>query len=67
MTRPESDYRGTPLWVAVAGALAELQATGEVKVETAPDYVIEYICGELVAKRFVTETALAVPPGDRAT
>jgi hypothetical protein len=67
VTRPRSNYRDTPLWGAVAGALAELQTTGEVKVETAPDYVIEFICRELVAKRVVTETALAAPPGDRAT
>ncbi|HET9797085.1 MAG TPA: hypothetical protein VFP90_03825 [Gemmatimonadaceae bacterium] len=67
MTRPLSTYRNTPLWGAVAAALAELQTTGEVKVETAPDYVIEFICRELVAKRLVTETALAAPPSDRAT
>jgi hypothetical protein len=67
VTRPRSNYRDTPLWQAVAGALAELQTTGELKVETAPDYVIEFICRELVAKRFVTDTALADPSSDRAT
>jgi DNA-binding HxlR family transcriptional regulator len=64
MTPPRSYYRGTPLWRAVAAIVTELQATGEVKLETAPDYVIEHICRELVAKRLVGEAALEIARGD---
>ena len=59
MTRPFAEYQDTPLWNAVAGALAELEATGEVEVRTAPDYVIGYLCRELAAKWIVASSALA--------
>jgi hypothetical protein len=67
MTPPRSYFRGTPLWRAVAAIVTELQATGEVKLETAPDYVIDYLCRELVAKKLVTDSAIANPSGGGAT
>jgi hypothetical protein len=63
MTRPFSEYRGTPLWSALQQVLSELQATREVSVATAPEYVIGFICRELAAKHVVTEQALAPSPG----
>ena len=51
-------YEGTPLWRALAGALGDLQSSGEIKVETAPDYVIGYLCQELAAKWIVASSAL---------
>ena len=59
MSRSYADYRDTPLWRALAGALAELEATGEVTVKTAPDYVIGYLCRELAAKWVIASVALA--------
>jgi hypothetical protein len=53
-----AEYRDTPLWRALADALTELEATGEVKVETAPDYVIGYLCRELAVKWVVASSAL---------
>ena len=58
-----SEFRHTPLWAAVASVVAELKATGEVQIATGDDYVIDYLCRELVAKRVVTETAAALMPG----
>lgn len=58
-TRPFGEYRNTPLWRAVAHALSELEASNEVSVSTAPEYVIGYLCRELAAKRVVITTALA--------
>jgi hypothetical protein len=58
MSRLYTEYRDTPLWRALAGALAEFKATGEVKIETAPDYVIGYLCQELAAKWVVASAAL---------
>lgn len=58
MTQPYTTYRDTPLWAAVADVLTELQASGEVRVDTAPEYVIGFVCRELEAKRVVAPAAL---------
>jgi len=60
---PFPEYRNTPLWRALAGILTDLQATREVALATAPEYVIGYVCRELAAKKVVTNTALAREPG----
>ncbi len=52
------EYKGTPLWRALAGVVADLEASGELKVETAPDYVIGYMCRELAAKWVIASAAL---------
>jgi hypothetical protein len=57
-TRPFDEYRDTPLWHAVAQALSELEATREVAVSTAPEYVIGFLCRELAARKVVTMTAV---------
>ncbi|HEX6599759.1 MAG TPA: hypothetical protein VF034_10595 [Gemmatimonadaceae bacterium] len=53
-------YQETHLWRAVASVVADLQASGEVRVETAPEYVIGYLCRELAAKGVVTREALTI-------
>ena len=58
MAHPFQEYRDTPLWHALAGALAELEASREVRVDTAPEYVIGYLCQELAAKWVVASSAL---------
>jgi hypothetical protein len=63
MSRTRSQFLHTPLWAAVASTVAELQATGEVRIDTEIDYVIDYLCRELVAKRVVTDAAAEVAPG----
>jgi hypothetical protein len=55
---PFAEYRNTALWRALAGALADLEASGEVVVATAPDYVIGYLCQELAAKWVIASSAL---------
>lgn len=62
MKPPYTDYRDTPVWAAVASVLADLQASGEVTVATAPEYVIGYFCRELVAKKIVAGDALDAGP-----
>jgi hypothetical protein len=57
-TRPFAEYRDTPLWRALAHALKELEASREVAVATAPEYVIGYLCRELAATKVVIPTAL---------
>jgi hypothetical protein len=63
MSRTRSQFQHTPLWAAVANTIAEPQSTGEVRVDTEVDYVIDYLCRELVAKRVVTPEAADVAPG----
>ena len=53
-----AEYEATPLWRALEGALAELEASREVHVATAPRYVLGYLCRELAAKWVVTSAAL---------
>jgi hypothetical protein len=61
-SRPFPEYRDTPLWAAVEQTLAELGATQELVVNTAPDYVIGYLCRELVAKKLIASTAAEMTP-----
>ena len=63
MSRARSQFQHTPLWAAVSNTIAELQATGEVRVDTEVEYVIDYLCRELVAKQMVASTAIDVAPG----
>lgn len=60
--RPFAEYRDTPLWHVVADAVAELEATREIAVATAPDYVIGYLCEQLVRRRLTTPHALSDEP-----
>jgi hypothetical protein len=63
MARARSEFQHTPLWAAVASTLAGLQQSGEVRIDTELDYVIDYLCRELAAKRVVTPAAVEVAPG----
>jgi hypothetical protein len=63
MYRSRSQFLHTPLWAAVANTIAELKATGELRVDTEVDYVIDYLCRELVAKGVVKSAASNVAPG----
>ena len=56
-SHPVAEYRHTPLWAALESAISELAASHELSVNTAPEYVIEYLCRELVAKRLVVPAA----------
>ncbi|HWH51497.1 MAG TPA: hypothetical protein VN651_08125 [Gemmatimonadaceae bacterium] len=62
MNQPLADQRDSPLWRAVGSIIVELVATREIVVNTAPDYVISYICRELVAKKLVTDAAARPRP-----
>jgi hypothetical protein len=57
-----AEYEHTALWHAVASALADLTASKELAVATAPHYAIGYICQELAAKQVVIAAALAPEP-----
>lgn len=46
-----AEHRDTRLWAALEDSINELIATREISVNTATDYVVEYLCRELVSKR----------------
>ena len=62
MTHAFDEYKDTPLWRLVASAVAELEATHEISLATASDYVVGHLCERLVAARLTAETALGYDP-----
>ena len=59
MKQPASEYRDSILWSALQSILTDLTTSGEIAINTAPDYVIAFICRELVAKNAITNAALS--------
>lgn len=57
-SRGFDEYRDTPLWTAIEATIAELAASREVSVNTAPDYVVGYLCQELIAKRLIAPSGI---------
>lgn len=55
-------FRHTPLWRAVADIVQRLESSGELKVETAPEYVVGFVCQELAAKWVVAADSLRRDP-----
>jgi hypothetical protein len=53
--RPFAEYRDSRLWSAVEASIAELVTTHEISIHTATEYVIGYLCQELVAKKVVVD------------
>ncbi|HEX5581773.1 MAG TPA: hypothetical protein VFX39_09365 [Gemmatimonadaceae bacterium] len=60
--RAFAEYRDTPLWHVLASAVAELEATREIAVATAPEYVIGYLCQRLVSSHAVRPETLRDEP-----
>lgn len=51
--RPFSEYRDTPLWAAIEGIVTDLVASRELSMNTASEYVVGYLCRELVSKKLI--------------
>ena len=62
MTHAFEEYKDTPLWRVVAAAVAELEATREITVATAPEYVVGYLCERLVAGKTTASAARVYDP-----
>jgi len=63
MKQPASEYRDSVLWRALRAVVEELTASGEIVVNTAPDYVVAHLCRELASKQLLTPAALAMRDG----
>jgi hypothetical protein len=57
-SRPFDEHRDTPLWKGIESAMSELTLSKEIVVNTAPEYVIGFLCRELAAKKLVTASAM---------
>lgn len=57
-SRPFDEYRDTPLWNAIESTMSELVSSKEIWMNTAPEYVIGFLCRELAAKKLVVATGL---------
>ena len=57
-SRRFDEYRETRIWSAIEATIAELVATRELTVNTAPDYVIAFLCEELAAKKLIVPAGL---------
>lgn len=54
-SRQFDDIRDTRLWHGLEASIKELVATREITVNTASDYVVGYLCRELLAKKLIRE------------
>lgn len=50
-SHPFAQYQDTRLWAALEVMVTELANSREITVNTAPEYVVGYLCRELVAKK----------------
>lgn len=57
--RPFAEHRDTALWRTVAAAVGELEATREITLGTAPDYVIGYLCQQIALRHQVDAATTA--------
>ena len=62
MTHVFDEYKDTPLWHVMASAVAELEASREIAIATAPDYVVGHLCQRIVAARLAADAALRYDP-----
>jgi len=55
MSHPYTEFEDTELWKAVDAALAELEQNQDVKLSTAREYVVGYLCQQLASRKLVTD------------
>jgi hypothetical protein len=58
MSHPYTEFEDTALWKAVDAALAELEQNRDVKLSTAREYVVGYLCQQLASRKLVTDDSV---------
>jgi hypothetical protein len=58
MSHPYTEFEDTALWKAVDAALAELEQNQDVKLSTAREYVVGYLCQQLASRKLVTDDSV---------
>jgi hypothetical protein len=51
MAHPYVALEGTPIWIAVEGAIDDLVKNSDLVESTAREYVVGYLCQKIVADR----------------
>ncbi len=62
VSRPFDEYRDSALWTAIEETLLELTTTREIVINTAPAYMIGYLCQQLRAKGVISSRGLEPKP-----
>ena len=62
MNHPYVEFEKTPLWKTLEKAISDLQENQDVKLTTAQQYVIGYLCKQLVKRKLVAATAIKKKP-----
>ena len=55
MSHPYTEFEDTALWKAVDAALAELEQNRDVKLSTARENAVGYLCQQLASRKLVTD------------
>ena len=58
MSHPYTEFEDTALWKVVDAALAELEQNRDVKLSTAREYVVGYLCQQLASRKLVTDDSV---------
>jgi hypothetical protein len=58
MCLPYPEFEDTALWKVVNAALAELEKNGDVKLSTAKENVVGYLCQQIAQKKLVTDGSI---------
>ena len=48
---PYIEYENTPIWIVIDKAIYELEENQDVKLSTAREYVIGYICKQIKSSK----------------
>lgn len=65
MDQPHESYEGTALWNAVARAIADLEARGELTLAAERSRVVDAVCDQLLAAGVATGAATRPEAGTR--
>lgn len=58
MKHPYVEFEKTPLWKTLDKAISDLQKNQDFKLTTAQQYVVGYLCKQLVKRKLVVATAI---------
>ena len=59
MSHPYEKYEETKLWKTIDSVLSDLERNQDLKLTTAREYVIGYLCKKLALEELITEKAIS--------
>jgi G:T/U-mismatch repair DNA glycosylase len=55
MSHPYPEFENTALWKAIDTAVSELEQNQDIKLTTAKDYVVGYLCQQLTRQKLIND------------